>query len=230
MHDYLKLNNFIEQGINKYDITLLETHINECVNLLMLDKNTELKLNDPFDDPFNKFTINVDNLLCQIPDNSINMRYVKGKYKTVNFTKNQILFIHNDTSYYGDRDTVYESIIMLKQLNDIFVNNIVNIDVSDAITIMSPASQHVMNLYINSCYGNGLDMNDISPEEFVDFLNLIDKYPTDILSIDLLENQLIYYTNKYDILMNNDINALIIKYQLKHMYLSVHQKYTFKHD
>jgi hypothetical protein len=66
----------------------------------------------------------------------------------------------------------------------------------------------------------------VLPKDFIDFLNFIDKYPTTVLSINLLEHQLLRYMKHNNILPDHEIHGLIAKYQLKHLYLSVHKKHA----
>ena len=64
------------------------------------------------------------------------------------------------------------------------------------------------------------------PENLVHFLDFIDQYPTDILSIDALEMDLIKYLDKHEIKCVAYIKNVSTKYQLKHLYVWVHnQKY-----
>ena len=104
---------------------------------------------------------------------------------------------------------------MLKGLDHICVVN------DEPIVLTSSVPKYVINLYIDSCYENKFDINNVLPKDFVNFLNFIDKYPTNVLSIDLLENQLIDYIRKFNNLHDHVIDAFIVKYQLKYLYLSL---------
>jgi hypothetical protein len=221
-HDYLKFNNYIEQGIKKYDVKLLIECAVLNINPLMIDqtKCNEIISVDPFSEPFNKFVTNVDLLQCTIPYNHKKTHCMIENIKTVRYNKKpEILFTHNNMIYYGDRNIVYDSITMLKDLNENYVFD-------DAIVLTAVLAEYVVNQYIASCYENRFNMDNILPEDFVDFLNFIDKYPTDILLINLLEHRIIQYIDKYNISKNDNINKLTMRYQLKHLYLYTHQKYT----
>jgi hypothetical protein len=231
-HDYLKLNNLIKNGIIQYaesdknNEELLKKYLNENINLLMLDKNIKLKINDPYDVSFDRFIANVHTITCKVPcgcDNQF-VEVIEENWtnnKIMDYANYQKLFIHNGVTYSGNRNTVYESIIMLNCFNEDDINN------QDIVTLTSRASQSVINHYINTCHGNRLDMNHILPEDFIDFLNFIDKYPTDRLSVNLLENQIIYYIDKYNVPNISDIDSLVSRYQLKQLYLSIYQKKHF---
>ena len=94
-----------------------------------------------------------------------------------------------------------------------------NYNFDPEIELSVPVAPYVINLYIGSCYNKMFDIDDIQSTDFVDFLNFIDRYPTDILSIGLLEKEIIIYMDKNKIYEDEIINNICKKYQLKYLYL-----------
>lgn len=76
-------------------------------------------------------------------------------------------------------------------------------------------------MYLHSCYSGFFNVNDVLIDDFTDFLLFIDKYPTKVLSIDKYELQIVGYMIENKIPVNNQINELCQKYELKHMYLYI---------
>lgn len=129
-----------------------------------------------------------------------------------NHCTKELLFLHNNTPYYGSRDIVYRSILLLRDTEYLNHDNPMNLSVN--------APEYVIRLYIDSCYSGKINIDQfILPEDFVDFLKLIDQYPTTVLAIDKLEIQLIKYIDKNKIIFDEEIDMIISKYHLKHMYL-----------
>ncbi len=57
-----------------------------------------------------------------------------------------------------------------------------------------------------------------------EFVKFIDQYPTNILSIDILESQIIDYYDNNKIEYDEFMRKICIKYQLKNMYIHIHNK------
>lgn len=83
---------------------------------------------------------------------------------------------------------------------------------------------YVIEYYIDSCYNDSFDINIILPIDFKAFLNTIEQCPTKILSIDLLEIDLIAYINKNDFKIDQEIFDSFTKYKLNVMYLYLQNK------
>ena len=84
--------------------------------------------------------------------------------------------------------------------------------------------KYIISLYIKSTYDHKFDINQIYPVDFCEFLMFIDQYPTNQLSIDLLEKELIIYMDLHKIIHDEYIFEICNKYQLKFMYIYLHQK------
>lgn len=79
-----------------------------------------------------------------------------------------LLFIHDSEKYYGNKHIVYNSINYLREIKDM-------VDFSQCITLPGSYSKH------------------IKPYDFINFMKLIDAFPTNKLSINEIENDIIAY-------------------------------------
>ncbi len=129
-------------------------------------------------------------------------------------TKKDILFIHNNIRYYGDRDICYPCISLLEDIHEFY-----DLFETIEITIPIPVEEYIILIYIDSCYSGFINMNLIIPVDFVGFLYLIDKYPTKNLSVNLLEKHLIKYIHENQIIIDQWMKLLFKKYHSKYMYL-----------
>lgn len=107
------------------------------------------------------------------------------------------LFTHNDIHYYGNQDIVHKSMIGLGSRM---------LDCYDLIG-NAPVPHYVIIMYINAMYYNTFDINEIKSNDFINFLNLIDKNPTTALSIDLMDSQIMRYIDK-NMLSKSEIDIL----------------------
>lgn len=233
-NDYVTINNFfagcIDNSENNLKIHDTTMDLMDSVNPLILKRS--LKYTDIYPDPwvqsFDTFVEYVDGLNCVIPINELNVNCLNANCLSDDAgTKSnkidhsicpQILFVHDSIPYYGSREIVYGSIHLLKDIN------LINFD-EEPFVLDIKAKKYIINLFIDSSSGHGFDINDVFPEDFDDFINLIDKYPTDYLSIDKIEMALIFYLNKHKETICFDlIRAHCTKYRLKLLYLFLHQK------
>jgi hypothetical protein len=196
-------------------------------------------LKNPFSYDYKSYTKLVDDIPFEIDytlknDNKIIINeykiFIKNKNKnifiknkvTIDYTKSpEILFIHNGKIYYGNKEIVYGSMKILNDILDIC-------DDTDKIILEGTIPKYIINEYIQSCYTQIFDINFINKEHFIDFLKFIDQYPTSVISIDLIENQIIRFINRYDIPINNMIEYICSRYQLKYLYLYMHTKLNKK--
>ncbi len=237
--NYLRLNEYLEKGINKFKQKRIINIIvsNKSINTLILNKKIKKKLNiNPFDTKFCNFKNLVDaignsiklspKLLSNLSEifeeniqiSSFNDKESKRKLIDIDYSKQtEVLFLHNNKKYYGIRQVVYSSIHLLKEMS-LKPNNY---DFTDPMILNVSVPDYVINKYIASCYENMFDIDEILPKDFNSFLNLIDEFPTDVLSIDILEIKLVKYMkkNSNELTLDHQIKNFSIKYQLKIMYL-----------
>jgi hypothetical protein len=176
---------------------------------------------NPFNAKFNEFKVYVDQIdepiykefNKEMKNNITQQITIMGDYTV----SSEILFECNNIKYYGYRNIVYNSIKLLKCLLDC--------DCDDEVIILDgDVSKYIMNHYIHSCYTNTFDINNIKPVDLVLFLKFIDQYPTNSLSIDLIEQELIEYLSKHKIEINRSIEELCVRHQLKYMYIYIHNQ------
>jgi NADH:ubiquinone oxidoreductase subunit E len=140
----------------------------------------------------------------------------------IDFTETpRLLFEHNGSEYYGHRDLVYESVLCLKEIKEI-----ANFD--QPITLSGRIPIYLMNLWICTMYSKRFNLMKINPEDIILFLEHIDQYPTDFLTISSIECDLIRYldTNSQNIgePMIPHLNQISLRCRLKRLYLWVHNK------
>jgi len=193
---------------------------------------------DPFDDviKYEDFVKHVDDLIFQIPiplkQDSVKQESVKQesvKQESVleqvtqsQFQSNDLLFNYNGETYYGSREIVYNSIICLSEIYDI-----ANFD--DPVTLSGCAPRYIVDLWLRSMGNNKFNLMEVMPTDLINFLKLIDMYPTHSLGIQLIEQDLIQYIDQIDFLMFSQSDIWYMKdvmkrYRLKRLYLSLHNK------
>ncbi len=98
-------------------------------------------------------------------------------------------------------------------------------DLSQGIILNGNLPKYAINLYIQSCCTNNFNINKIKKSDIINFIKFIDQYPTNILSIGLLELDIIKYIDKFGIKYNDNTFLLDIckRYGLKSMY--IHYKF-----
>lgn len=136
--------------------------------------------------------------------------------------QNDILFKHNGKPYFGHRKIVYKSI-------PVFQCIIGSADFSEPMDLNIDVPEYIINLYIASTYTHKLNLKMIKPCDFIKFLKLIDQYPTQILSINRIEKQIIGYFFDFYQEVHNDIDFkyledILRKYNFKLVYLMMHNK------
>jgi ankyrin repeat protein len=158
------------------------------------------------------FTVPVP-VLSQSDDND------KPKIHHVDFSViPELLFSHNGSKYYGYRHIVYDSIHCLKEIKDM-----ANFD--QPIILNNCVPKYIMNLWISSMYNGRFDLMEIEPCDLISFLNHIDQYPTDFLTIGSVECDLIRYldTNLVEDLIPC-LKDMSLRCRLKRLYLWIHNK------
>ncbi len=239
--DFTKIINLIKDNHEKFvymvDIGFLAYGFNETlISIAYIDPlllNDRLRkiigAYDPFDESFSDFILHVDSIphkislktkICDEKTVQINNKTRHNNFRK----KSELLFKHMGESYYGSKEIVYNAIPFLKRiLND----DCFKFDEDIIIETMIPT--YIMDLYIESCYSHNFNVNEVDPEDFILFLKFIDQYPTNYLAINLIETQLVNYMNTKSITLCEYIKNICVKYQLKYMYLLVHNsKYVTK--
>ena len=134
-----------------------------------------------------------------------------------------LMFIYNGISYYADPGIVFSQITEIKDM--------ANFD--DPVVLShgshGPVPRYIVNLWIWSMCTKSMDLTKIKPHDIVCFLDHIDRYPTDSVSIRTIEQDLIEYFDilSIGILQTIDTRYLIDlcqRYWLKYLYLWIHNQ------
>jgi len=202
--------------------------------LLLMDTDLISKFDamDPMDQRFrfNDFVKYVNDLNSftepiPVPVSSNDNNNPNTFYPYVDFSQiPELLFSHNGSEYYGYRHIVYNSIHCLKEIRDV-----ANFD--QPITLNNCVPKYIINLWISSMYNKRFDLMEIKPCDLISFLNHIDQYPTDLLTICTMECDLIKYL---DTNMQEDediiedlipcLKDISMRCRLKRLYLWIHNK------
>jgi hypothetical protein len=155
-----------------------------------------------------------DDILKQYIDYDFSQKY--QEQQTLVSCCSEVLFIHNNIPYYGNRKTIYNSILLLK---DIDLKNI-----TDDIVLEGNLPKYLVNMYLNSIISKRYNLVTICPDDIFKFVKFIDQYPSDVLSIDKLELDLVEYFEENDIQLNEMIKSLCFRYKFKYTYVYFHNK------
>ncbi len=215
-NNYLRFNEIIEIAMTVIDNEKI-INILKNVNPMMINSQLAQKLNiNQYSGTYQNFVNNIESLtnIDPIPlDYNFTKNNTENKNIELDFTKqSEILFrIKQDNTYfYGSREIVYPCMHWENKMNE----------VEPLLDIGEIYDPDLINLYIQSCYDNMIDMEDLSPDNFEQFINLIVKYPTNVLSFNLLEKELIMFIMKHKqtLIIPKNINEICTKYELKYMY------------
>lgn len=233
IYKYQRVNQLLTLGIfifGKYTIGKMCKLINPL--LINNDNRQKLSQPDPFEGHFNKFIEFVDKLQCRIPFEedeipvrlNVNINKKKRKHsEQCDFSDPpEPIFIHNGTTYYGNKSIVHDAIIMVRKMR-----KMININDQEPFVLEGRLPKQIINQYIYSCYSGKIDFDTIDQGYFVEFLKFIDQYPTIWLSIDKLEKQIIEYVINRGINDQRELDYLkeiSKKYQLKTIYLHINNQ------
>jgi hypothetical protein len=131
------------------------------------------------------------------------------------------LFIHNGISYYGDKKIVYSSILLLKDID------LKSLD--DTIIFEGKMPKYLVNIYLNAIIFKQFKIDEIEPEDIFEFIKFLDQYPSNDLSIDKLELDLVEYFEANNIHFNEIILDICKRYKFRYMYLHMHNKNKYNY-
>jgi hypothetical protein len=215
-------------GIKKYDSNDI-AKIVKVINPLLLVSHSYLysthNIYNPFDEmcKYKDYAKHVEDLKFPVSLPVLKTEVVVNKAKRFKYDYREnnmgLIFIYNNDKYYGHRERVYDSIMCLKEIKEIA-------DFDEPITLTGTIPIYVMNMWIESMYTKVFDITEIQPSDIICFLKHIDQYPTDILSIDKIEQNLIEYFDmmQYNVSYDMYLRDTCHKYKLKRLYLCLHNK------
>jgi hypothetical protein len=226
--NFYQLNKLLDLGLKKYEMKNMIPVI-QNINPLMIEKNIGdlAGVKHPYLYKYNVFSRLVDKSQFNIPEinnninDNTNDNTKKRKLACSDYSKySQILFVNDNIRYYGDRDIVYNSIIPLREIKD-------NADFSEDVQLSVPVPKYIMNLYIEACHTHEFNLSNVEFADIIQFLKFIDQYPTNLLSIDRMECELLHYFDThnvdYDKYKHSDfIKAICKRYDFKTLYVHIH--------
>ncbi len=216
--NYEKLNELLYCGTKYYDNDSIFVNIINKINPLKLNKHLCVLFNkNLYDDQYEKFVNNVDDLTCSVAIKFKKKIIQSRRKRCYDFTKqSEPLFKNNNKVYYRSKTVVYDCIDLLNGLDQYDHNEI------PTLSVIIP--EYIMMEYLQSTYDQMFDINVILKNDFITFLMFIDQYPTRVLSIDLIETEIIMYMNSNKIDINNYLIEMCKKYKFKSMYLYIKQR------
>ena len=127
------------------------------------------------------------------------------------------LFKHNGKTYYGHKKIVLGSMVQFKNIIDILLMT------SDTLfELKGSLPEYLINMYIESCYSDVIDFARILSNDFIEFIKFVDLYPTNILSVEKLEMEIVKYC-KINIFDHSQLEELCDRHGLKHLHLFLHK-------
>lgn len=217
-----------KSDLYKYDSTFIRRYVNPLI--LNDTQRRFFGMDNPFDLPYDKLCRLVDELNIVVSfdmpkkQNSKKNNVMDTSLTNINdsLAKNKDygpVFIHNGKKYSGRRNAVYEQM-------KLFTNSSDCISFNDEFVLEGSLPDHIVNFYINSCYSKKYDLSKISPCYFYQFIKFIDQYPTNVLCIENMTNQLINYLDTNGPLIPrsdfDSMKQIFTKYQNKELYICMH--------
>jgi hypothetical protein len=221
--EYRELNNLLLTGYKIYTIHEMKNLIKLLNPLQLNDAVLNLSgIQNPLLQPdykFSKFARLVDELLygSELSEKQIKVKIKKNRKKRKKQNRNdqELLFVHNNKEYYGDRNKVYGSIQVLNDLWDQY-------DMTESIVLEGSLPCYAINQYIEACSGTPFNLENIHENDFISFLKFIDQYPAVQISIRGIEDQIIQYVTRYNTKQEAYFKTIYARYDLKKLYLWIH--------
>jgi hypothetical protein len=218
--NYTKFNDLIVAANRKmhYDEFHILMHM---VNPLML-KNSYRK-HFKINYTFKEFMNYADQLTCKIPPTTFIIENTKEVDKNLSFNENELLFTNNGDKYYGSCDKMFQSMCIFKEeQNEDSLNNKIKFD--EEIKLNFKLSTFIIKQYIMSWYTHNFNIYCVECKDIMEFLKLIDGYPTVDITIKSLEHDIVEYFEKHVLEYNDYMKGLAVKYQLEGLYVSINNQ------
>jgi len=220
LHNLLSLKLEYYQDEKEAILKMIERFNPAVLDIMITDK---LGIMNCFDEKydFNIFISHINNLTLPLERPMQHpIKYIETKKrkldKITDYTKFELLFVHNDIKYFGDKEKIYSIIDVL--------NNLSTFDSSEPIILEGKQSSYIINLYLDSCLTQSIDLDKIKAHDFSEFLKFIDQYPSRYISIKNLEMQIIRYIDSHNLEITQLIKSLCHRYKMKYLYLYIHNK------
>ncbi len=223
----IKCNEKLNFFLNTIDITMRKNILLSINPLLLNLENQKIISFNPNIINYNQFIKLIDEFDQMIPFLEQYKSFIpKPTFYCTEYNSLNPVFIHNSIIYYGNVKRFNESFLILR---DIVMSEKYNTQeeqnkTNDLMILEGSQPTYLINLYIHTSHHKHFDINNIKPNDIEQFVKFIDQYPLDCLSVDLIEFQLIEYFNENSIEYNQYMKDICVKYQLRKMYISIHNK------
>lgn len=220
LNDNNKFNHLIPSGISCYRKDVIQEIVKDMNPFILTESNKKmLKINPFADKSFDQCIELLDKLKQKVSVPQLPCKkMVIGKNVLNDFSKPpELLFTHNNEIYYGHRDIVCETMYYFKNMdkdNRWNKNHILE----------GFLPRDLIVRYIKSLYTGSLDFEQVQEQHFIPFLKFIEQYPGSSCSIEKLEKYIVKYIDKTGIEYCEYLKYICYKYQLKSMYLSMHNR------
>ncbi len=148
-------------------------------------------------------------------------------FKSVPETTPELLFVHNNISYYGNKKLIFNSMLLFKDIDPTIFSD-TRQGYESGIILEGLMEEYLVKIYLDAIIKNNFDINEIKPNDILSFLKFIDQYPSTYLLIENLETPIVDYFDLNNIHMNDEIKKLCSKYQFRYMYANLIRNSTKK--
>lgn len=250
----LGLKEYDQEECDRESLNLIVPRINPMllISRSRRDLLTKYCIRDPFDNmfPMKDFIKFTDDLNCSLPvpvpvpitvhvpiNTSVSPITVLSLDQDENIDKidsmrpRSLVFVYNGDNYYADPEIVFNEIILFKEIKDILRFDepvVLSCGSGGYDYLSSPCPKYLINLWLGSIDTKEINLMEIEPQDILSALDHIDRYPTESLSIKLIEHQLIRYFDQ----MTTECQSICLKYLidlssrygLKYLYLWIHNQ------
>ena len=226
LNDYNKINHLIPCGISYYGKNVIQGIVKELNPFVLTESNKRiLKINPFAEKSYDQCVELLDKLKQKVtipPLSCKKKRQIIGKNVLNDFTQPpELLFTHNNEKYYGHREIVYQTMYHFKNMKEKERSNKNHILDGSS----SPLPRDIVVIYIKSLYTGSIDFEPVPEQHFIPFLKFIEHYSSSNCSIDQLEKNIVKYIDmRKEIEYCEYLKYICNKYQLKSMYLSMHNR------
>lgn len=225
-----KLNNLINIGLKTYSLNKMKSIV-QLLNPLLIETKIrdlfDIKISGLFDHTYDIFCHEIDEIKSTaLLKDILNEGYLYlrscsteydvgdiGDINNVDMDKSEILFNCCGTDYRGDKEKVYSVMTPMKEI-------LASSDFSSTIVLSQTLPDYILKKYIESCYTNKFNINCIKPKDIIQFIEFIDQYPTNLLTMSNFEVDIVKFFEKHKVNpFQTNIRDVCDKYQLKLVYL-----------
>lgn len=210
----------------RYNKERIVSFVKNNVNPLLISEKLWycFDMESPYEKEFDEFMELVDELTCciELPSTvtSTVTSSFPNQFQCIDYTKLFPIFKCNDIVYYGDRDVMYKTMLVINDIID-------NCNFSECMMLETKLPQYAINLYVHASHTSLFDLKLVSPNDISEFIKFIHQYPTTVLSIDKLAKDIISYFDSNKINYNEELKKIFVLYKLKYIYVHMHNRLLY---